>query len=130
MISAIYIVISSILIGRLSLVVIKARRKYKISVGNNGNEELNLAIAAHSTNIEYLPIALLLLLVLEFNGAGIIVIHITGIILIVSRMVHTRGLLAANLKQRIIGMQMTFFTILSLAAMNLVYLPYNKLFDF
>jgi len=130
MISVIYIVISSILIGHRSLTVINARKKHKISIGNNGNEELNLAIAAHSTNIEYLPIALLLLLALELNGAGIMVIHILGVLLIVSRMIHTCGLLAANLKQRIIGMQMTFFTILSLAVVNMIYLPYEKIFEF
>ena len=58
MISVIYASISAFLIIRLSLNVIKKRRANRVSVGDGGNEELKIAVAAQTNAIEYIPIAL------------------------------------------------------------------------
>ena len=78
MITSLYASLSALLIVRLSLSVIKLRRKNRISVGDGGNEELQLAIRTHSNAVEYIPITLLLLLMLELNGAPKILIHLLG----------------------------------------------------
>jgi len=128
MISAIYASISAILICCLSLNVIKKRRKNRISIGDGENEELKIAMAAQSNAIEYIPIALLLIFALEYNEANIWLIHLLGIALLSGRIIHARNLLSDNLKGRVLGMQITIYTIIGLAVLNIVYLPYNRLF--
>jgi len=130
MVSVIYVILSVLIIGRLSLQVINARRKYKISVGDGDNVELQTVIGAQSNAVEYLPIALLLLFCLELNGAAYWLIHLFGIALITGRVIHARGMLARNIKHRVLGMSITFYLLLIMAAVNVIYLPYDKLILF
>ena len=123
MISALYISLSALLICGLSLNVIKKRRAYKISMGDGRNKALKIAIAAQANAIEYLPIALLLLCALEYNQAPIFIIHLLGILLLTGRVMHARHFLLENLKGRVLGMQITLYTIICLALLNIVYLP-------
>jgi uncharacterized membrane protein YecN with MAPEG domain len=129
MISALYASLLAFLICWLSLNVIKKRRINKISIGDGDNEELKTAMAAQSNAIEYIPIALLLLLVLEYNNSNLLFVHALGLSLIAGRILHARGILSGNLKTRILGMQVTIFTIIGLAVINIIYLPYAKLFN-
>ena len=130
MISALYIALSAIIIGQLSMTVIKARRKFKVSVGDGGNQVLQLAICAQTNAVEYLPIGMLLLLALELNAANNLIIHALGLALIVGRILHAKAMLADNLKRRVLGMQITFYTLMVMVVMNMVYLPYEKLIQF
>ena len=128
MTSAIYASLSAFLICWLSLNVIKKRRGNSVSIGDGGNDELKTAIAAQSNAIEYVPITLLLLFALEYNAANIWIIHLFGVALITSRVIHARNLLSNNLSGRVLGMQITIYTIIGLAVLNIVYLPYSHLF--
>ena len=121
MITSIYASLSALLIVRLSLSVIKLRRKNRISVGDGGNEELQLAIRTHVNAVEYIPIALLLLLMLELNGAPKILIHLLGATLITGRIIHAIGIPAKNLKKRVLGMQITIFLLIGLAVLNILF---------
>ena len=122
MITSIYASLLTLLVVRLSISVIKLRRKNRISVGDGGNEELQLAIRTHANAVEYIPIALLLLLTLELNGAPKILIHIFGATLIIGRIIHAMGLQAKNLPKRILGMQITISLLIALAILNIVFL--------
>ncbi len=104
MITSLYASLLALLIVRLSLSVIKLRRKNRIIVGDGGNEELQLAIRTQANALEYIPITLLLLLTLELNGAPKILIHILGATLIIGRIIHAVGLPAKNLRRRVLGM--------------------------
>ena len=130
MISVIYAVISALLIIYLSLNVIKSRRKHQISVGDGGNEALQTAQGAQFNAIEYLPISLILLFYLEYNGAGTWIIHLAGIALITGRIVHAHGLLNRRMRRRVLGMQITIYVLIGLCLLNLVYLPLDKLVPF
>ena len=121
MITSLYASLSVLLIVRLTLSVIKLRRKNRISVGDGGNEELQLAIRTHANAVEYIPIALLLLLMLELNGAPNILIHVLGITLLIGRIIHAMGLPAKNLQKRVLGMQITIFLLIGLAILNVVF---------
>jgi uncharacterized protein len=121
MITSIYASLAVLLIVKLTLSVIKLRRKNRISVGDGGNEELQLAIRTHANAVEYIPIALLLLLLLELNGAPNILIHILGITLLIGRIIHAMGLPAKNLPKRILGMQITISLLIGLAILNVVF---------
>lgn len=128
MTSVIYASVSAFLITWLSLNVIRKRRENKVSIGDGGNVELKTAIAAQSNAIEYIPIALLLLFALEYNEANVLIVHFLGLSLITGRIIHARGILSDTLNVRVLGMQITFFTIIVLAITNLIYLPYEKIF--
>ncbi len=130
MTSAIYASLLALLICWLSLHVIKARRRNKIRDGDGGNKELQIAMAAQANAIEYIPIALLLLFALEYNEANIWVIHSLGMVFAAGRLIHARALLSEDLKKRVLGMKITIYTLISLAILNFIYLPYSQLFNF
>ena len=128
MTSVIYASLSAFLIVWLSLNVIKKRYSNKVSIGDGGNDELKTVMAAQSNAIEYIPIALLLLFALEYNKANILIVHFLGLSLIIGRILHAKGILSAKIKTRVLGMQITIYTIIGLALINFAYLPYAQLF--
>jgi hypothetical protein len=130
MITSIYASLLALLIVRLSVAVIKLRRKNRVSVGDGGNEELQLAIRAHSNAVEYIPIALMLLLMLELNGAPKILIHVLGVTLLIGRIFHAMGLPAKDLKRRVLGMQITIYLLIGLAILNIVFLAFPGILEF
>ncbi|MGZ8238835.1 MAG: MAPEG family protein, partial [Methylobacter sp.] len=77
---------------------------------------------AHSNAVEYIPIALMLLLMLELNGAPKILIHILGATLLTGRILHAMGLPAKDLKKRVLGMQITIYLLIGLAILNILLL--------
>ena len=64
MITAFYASLLTFLIAWLSLNVIKARRKHKIRYGDGDNIHLIVARTAHSNTVQYVPLALILLLIM------------------------------------------------------------------
>lgn len=130
MITSIYASLSALLIVKLTLAVIKLRRKNRVSVGDGGNEELQLAIRAHSNAVEYIPVTLVLLLTLELNGAPKILIHILGAALLIGRILHAMGLPAKDFKKRVLGMQITIYLLIGLAILNIFFLVFTGSFKF
>ncbi|MDP1666402.1 MAG: MAPEG family protein [Methylobacter sp.] len=130
MITSIYASLSALLIVKLTLAVIKLRRKNRVSVGDGGNEELQLAIRAHSNAVEYIPVTLMLLLTLELNGAPRILIHILGAALLIGRILHAMGLPAKDFKKRVLGMQITIYLLIGLAILNISFLVFTGSFKF
>jgi uncharacterized protein len=125
MISALYAGILALLIVWLSLNVIKLRRANKVILGDGGVPQLQHAIRAQGNATEYIPITLILLILLELSGANVWLVHIGGIAIIIGRLLHAKGLLAENLRFRVLGMQVTFFTIIGLASANIFYTLYK-----
>jgi uncharacterized membrane protein YecN with MAPEG domain len=130
MIFVLYVVLAVAIIGYLSMNVIKMRRFHKVSMGDGGVELLQLAISAQLNAVEYIPIGLILLFALEMNSSNILLVHVLGLAFITGRLVHARGMLTNKMKPRVIGMHITFYTLIAMAIANLVYLPYTTLFDF
>ncbi|MGZ4970992.1 MAG: MAPEG family protein [Methylobacter sp.] len=130
MITSIYASLSVLLIVKLSLAVIKLRRLNRVSVGDGGIEALQLAIRAHSNALEYIPIALMLLFMLELNGAPKILIHILGVTLLVGRILHAMGLPAKDFKKRVLGMQITIYLLIGLAILNISFLAFTGALKF
>ncbi|MDP3589179.1 MAG: MAPEG family protein [Methylobacter sp.] len=124
MITSIYASLVTLLIVRLSLAVIKLRRKNRVSVGDGGNEQLQLAIRTHANAVEYIPITLLLLLTLELNGAPTILIHVLGATLLIGRILHAMGLPEKDFKKRVLGMQITIYLLIGLAILNILFLAF------
>lgn len=128
MITALYASILALLMCWLAFQVIKGRRKNKVRYGDGGVEALQIARTAHSNSVDYIPITLILMALLEYNGANVWLIHLTGIIFTTGRIIHCRGILQEQFKGRVLGMQITIYTIFALAGLNILFLPFSKLF--
>jgi len=72
----------------LSLHVIRSRREARVSLGDGGNSTLERAIRAQANFAEYVPLALLLLLVLELSRFSIYWLHVIGALLVLARLMH------------------------------------------
>jgi uncharacterized protein len=124
--------ILAVLFVRLSFAVIRLRRSNKISLGTGGNESLERAIRAQGNFSEYTPFGIILIAILEINGAPWWLVFIPGITLIMSRYFHAQGINTPppDFKKRILGMQLTFFTYISLVILNLGWMLYRIAFHF
>ena len=126
MITVLYAALCALIIVKLSMAVIKLRRKHKVRLGDGNVEDLITAIAAHSNACQYIPISLLLLFALEQNQANVWLLHLSGIILVAGRLLHAKGIWN-KMSYRVLGMQFTLYNIIALSIINLLYLPYSEL---
>lgn len=128
MITALYAALLSLILLGLSIQVIKYRRKHTISIGDGDIPELQQARAAHSNASEYGILCLILMAMVEYNGASVDFIHFIGIALILGRLLHAYGIMKTDFKARKHGMIITFFVLVSLIISNLIHVPYNIIF--
>ena len=118
--TSIYAGICGLFMAWLALQTIRVRRVTKVKLGDNGNFELQSAIRAHGNFAEYMPITIILLFLLEFNGAPILAIHLIGSTFLVGRWIHSQGLLKDDLHKRVVGMKFTLNILILLAIANLL----------
>lgn len=106
------------LLGVMSIVLAfgagSLRGKTGISIGDGGNAQLLLAMRRHGNFIEYVPLALILIGLLEVAGVSNLAIHILGAGLVVARVFHAVGLKADSIENisRAIGAAGTALVIL------------------
>lgn len=120
-ITGLYAALSALLIVALALRVVWLRNQRKVGIGSGGDESLARAIRAHANAIEYIPIALLLLLILELDQTRPALLHVFGIVLIVGRLLHAIGLSGSGGYSfgRAFGIALTMLVILAMALLLL-----------
>lgn len=120
-VTGLYAALAALLVIALSLRVMSLRHKHKVGLGTGGEEGLARAIRAHANAVEYLPIALLLLLILELNQTRVWLVHVFGIVLIVARVLHAIGLSARSGYSfgRFVGTALTIAAMLAMALLLL-----------
>ncbi|MBM4382856.1 MAG: MAPEG family protein [Deltaproteobacteria bacterium] len=91
-ITGLYAGIQAILGFALSAGIGPTRGKLGISIGDGGNADLLLKIRRHGNWAENVPLALLLIGLLELNGAGSTLLHGLGAALLAARIAHPLGL--------------------------------------
>ena len=91
-ITATYAGLLGLLVLILAFRVVAVRRATAIGLGDGGNALLLSRIRIHGNAAEYVPLALLLMLLLEVNGASARMLHALGIALVVGRLAHAQGL--------------------------------------
>ncbi|MEX0446045.1 MAPEG family protein [Xenorhabdus sp. SGI246] len=129
MVSSLYIVLGALLVIKLSFDVIKLRTQYRVTYGDGGFYELQTAIRIHGNAVEYIPISLLLLLIMEMNGAAVWMLHICGILLLAGRLLHYYGLYHREFRWRRMGMGATFMSMIIMIVANIYYLPWEQIFS-
>jgi uncharacterized protein len=105
----------------LSARVVALRRRHKVGIGSGDQPQLELAVRCHANFCEYVPLALVLLLTLEFSGAvATWLLHLLGMALVLGRLLH--GFFGLNRSAgtsqgRFIGTLLTWLMLLIAALM-------------
>ncbi|MBH1929021.1 MAPEG family protein [Serratia rubidaea] len=128
MVSALYVVLGALLLIKLSYDVVKLRMQYRVAYGDGGFYELQTAIRVHGNAVEYIPIAAILLVLMEMNGAEVWLIHLSGLLLIAGRLVHFYGLRNREARWRASGMIATYLSLVLMVLANTYYLPWELIF--
>ena len=68
------------------------RGKTKVLLGDGGNEVMLRAMRAHSNNVEYTPLVLVMLVTLGLMQTSVLILHIVGGCLFAGRAAHGLGL--------------------------------------
>lgn len=120
-ITSLYAAGFGLLLLALSIQVIRARVAARIVIGLGEDIRLLRASRAQGNFIEYAPMILLLLLLLEASGAGAFLLHALGSLALAGRVAHAIGIAREpeDLKLRQLGMALTF-TVLGLAPLLLL----------
>ena len=92
--SAIYAGLNALIILVLAGICVLRRRSTRTGTGDGGHTILTKAIRAHGNNVEYVPTALILIVILELMGGSSGLVHGLGILLTVSRISHAYGILS------------------------------------
>ncbi|MCA3553984.1 MAPEG family protein [Aestuariivirga sp.] len=112
---SIYAPIFAIFYVILSVTVIRTRRQEKVGLGTAGNKAVERAMRVHANFSEYVPLALLLLLILEQSGGNEFLLHGLFLMLLAGRLIHAWGISRQreNFRFRVSGMTMTFAVIIT-----------------
>jgi uncharacterized membrane protein YecN with MAPEG domain len=112
-ITGFYTAVFSLLLVGLSAYVIRTRRHHKVPIGHGDIEQVERAMRAHGNFTDYIPFALLLLLLAEMYGTSTLLLHLMGGALLIGRITHVFSLLHLESKSqkyglRVFGMSLTF----------------------
>jgi uncharacterized membrane protein YecN with MAPEG domain len=129
MVSALYAVLGALLLIKFSFDVVRLRMQYRVSYGDGGFSELQSAIRIHGNAVEYIPVALILLLFMEMNGAETWMVHVCGLLLIAGRLMHYYGFHHRLFRWRRSGMSATWCSLLLMVLANLWYMPWELVFS-
>lgn len=90
-----------------------------IGTGKGGQDDILLsrAIRAHGNFVEYTPMVLILMLLLELRGGSTTTLAVIGCVFVVGRVIHAVGISREpeNYRLRVIGMVTTLGAIIALA---------------
>jgi uncharacterized protein len=105
----------------LSLRVIRRRGAAKISLGDGGDKIMQRMIRAQANFAEYVPLALLLIALLEWSGVTPYVLNALGATLFVARVLHGYALSFTPQFSfgRVWGTGLTFLVLLAASVMCL-----------
>jgi uncharacterized membrane protein YecN with MAPEG domain len=89
------------------------RGKLKIAVGDGGHDQLLQNARAHANYTEYVPLILVLMALLELNGAGAGWLHSIGGGLLAARIAHPFGIGSVSSPARFFGAALTMLALLA-----------------
>lgn len=106
----------------------RVRGRAGISLQDGGNRELGVAIRQHGNFIEMVPMCLILIGIVEMGQFSIYIVHILGVVLVISRLIHPFGLNFENgaTWQRAVGAGGTTM-VLAIASILTIYLFFVRM---
>lgn len=118
----IYASLLALLLIGLSYNVVRLRRRHQVGIGTGSVQALERAVRAHANFCEYVPLALLLLGLIELGGkVPGWMLHILGLALLAGRIAHAQGLnrSAGASRARVVGTALTWGVLLVASGMGL-----------
>lgn len=122
-VTGLYAALFALLLVALSINVIRCRVSARVGLGDGGDPGLLRAGRAQGNFIEYVPLALIVILALELNHADRTLLHALGIALLLGRISHAYALVTDRLRFRQAGMILTFGVLLVGAVALLAKIP-------
>ena len=121
-ITAVFTALLAMMLVGLSIRVTMLRARKKISFFDGGDPELGRALRAQGNFIEYVPMALILMGLMEGMGARHWAVYCFGALLLVVRFTHAWGLYSGVFQARVAGTGTTWFLLVAgaLAVLGLV----------
>jgi uncharacterized protein len=119
--AAIAVVMQFIMTGMTGM----QRQKTQTPIGNGSDETLFRRIRAHGNFIETVPMALIILGLLELRGTGTAVLWAYAASLLIGRTLHAFSILRAIMPLRPVSMMMTFIPMLA-GAVSLLWANYHS----
>ena len=119
----IYAGILGLMLIVLSVAVIRQRHLSRVSLGAGDDPELLRRIRVQANFTEYVPLALILIWLLDAAQFSVWVIHVLGIVLVAGRVIHAFGLRPSPPVSpgRRIGMAATFLVIGAASILGLLW---------
>jgi uncharacterized membrane protein YecN with MAPEG domain len=109
---ALYGALNALIMLVLGMLVVRARFKTRTEIGDGGDPALLGPLRAHGNNTEYVPMAIVLLMLLYATGASVLIVHLVGGTLTLGRLLHAVGLsrsVGAS-TPRLLGMVLTWLS--------------------
>ena len=91
-ITSLYAGLLGLLLVVLSVGVVRARLEHEVSMGDGGVSDLHVAQRRHGNFVEYVPYAIVLLVLLEASNTSAWMLHTLGAALVCARILHPFGL--------------------------------------
>ena len=123
LITPIYGSLLALIIILLAYRVTKFRQKEKIGLGEElGSNAMKCAVRAHGNAVENIPVGIVLLLILELNYLTPWLLHVFGVMLVISRLMHAWGISVSRgpSKARFYGTLFTWLTLMLMIMVNLL----------
>lgn len=92
-VTPLYAALLGLLLLALGLVVVRLRRRHAVLTGDGGNATLARAMRVQANFVEYVPLTLLLLFMLEMSRQPAWALHLLGAALFIGRLLHAWGYL-------------------------------------
>ena len=117
-VTAIYAAFAGLMLVALAALVVLARWRYRTALGTGCEPGMERAVRVHANFVEYVPLALVLMLLAELNGISTATLHVAGILLLTSRGLHAFGLGRSSGRSfgRFYGTAGTWLVLLGLSA--------------
>lgn len=121
-ITPLYAALVTLLFLVLTFRTILLRGRYKAILGDASQPSLQRAIRAHANLAEYAPLALLLMFLVESNGAAPTTVHALGAAFLLGRLLHALSVSRVRepLPLRMAGMVLTLSVMIVSAALLLI----------
>lgn len=121
-ITALYAGVLTLIVGVLGFQVGSTRSRVGISILHGDDMDLAEKIRRHANFTENVPLALILMAVLELNGTSAALLHGLGLALVLARIAHPIGLHHDNMRHplRAVGAGGTFLVTL-IAALTAIW---------
>ena len=109
MITAIYAGLLGLIFLVLTVSVVLRRGAVRATIGTGGDILLERCIRAHGNFIEFVPLVLILMILLELQNVSLWIVHLVGVCLVIGRVIHAANISRENevLAGRIVAMLLT-----------------------